>query len=147
LLAEIGEHQREGRRHAQALGDAQQREYGEVGRGRQQHGRNRQQREAQQDAPAAIDALTEERDAESGDRHAHGGGIDRKSHRGGRDAIGAGERGQDRLCGEQVDQREERGQADDERAQQRTGGMVVHVHRCIDRVRHVGHDGLPVRKE
>ena len=44
LLAEIGQRQREGRRHAQALRDAQHREDGEVGRDREQRGRDREQR-------------------------------------------------------------------------------------------------------
>ena len=57
LLAQIGQRQREGGRHAQPLHDPQHSEGGQVRRDRQQRGRDREQRQADQDAQPAIDAL------------------------------------------------------------------------------------------
>ena len=60
------------------------------------------------------------RDDETCDRHADRAGIDRKAHGRRRHAIGAGQGRQNRLGREQVDDREEGGEADDDRAQQRS---------------------------
>ena len=71
LLAEIGQRQRERRGHAQPLRDAQDRERREIGRARQQRGRDREQDQAQENAEPAVDMRAEEADHEAGDRHAH----------------------------------------------------------------------------
>lgn len=117
VLAEVGERQREGRRHAEALDDAQQGEERQARHGGEQRGRQRQDREAEQDAAAPVDRATEQGDAEAAQRHADGGGVDREAHGGRRHAIGRGERRQDGLRREQIDDGEERGQPDRERAQ------------------------------
>ena len=62
LFGEVRERQREGRRHEKALGDAQRREGGEVGRHREQGGRDREQRQADQDAAPAVDLPAEKGD-------------------------------------------------------------------------------------
>ena len=129
LLAEIGQRQRERRRHAQALRDAQDREDGEVGRARQQRGRDREQDEAHENAEPPVDVRAEEADHEPGDRHAHGAGVDRKAHRRRGDVVMPGQRGQDRLRREQIDHGQERRQADDEGSQHHAGRMTVHFHR------------------
>ena len=52
LFAEIGQRQRKGRRHAQALQDAKDREGGEVRRARQQRGGDREQNETRRECRA-----------------------------------------------------------------------------------------------
>ena len=101
--------------------DAQEREDGEIGRDREQRGRDREQGQAEEDAEPAVDMRAEKADHESGDRHAHGAGIDGKAHRGGRHAVVLRQRRQDRLRREQVDHGEKGRQADDQRAQRRAG--------------------------
>src|SRR5215471_19297978 len=71
LLAQIGEGERKGGRHAKALRDTQDRERGQVGRDRKQRGRDRQQSEADQDAESAVDVLAEHGNDQPRDRHAH----------------------------------------------------------------------------
>ena len=73
----------------------------------------------------AIDAPAEVRDRQARDRHAHRARVHRESHRGRRHVVGAGERRQDRLRREEIDHREKRGDADDERTQQRAGRVAV----------------------
>ena len=141
LLAQIGEHEGEGGRHAQSLRDPQRREDGQVGRDRQQRRRDRQQCQAHQDAQAAIDALRKQGNRETGHRHTHCAGIDREAHGRRRHIVGAGERRQDRLRREQVDHREKGRQSDHDRAQQHSGGVAVHVHR-----RRI-HDGCSLRHD
>ena len=58
---------------------------------------------------------------EPGGRHAEGGGVDRKAHRGWGDLIMARQRRQDRLRRKQVDDGQECDQADDDRAQEHAG--------------------------
>jgi len=89
ILAQIGEHQGEGRRHAESLRDAQERKSDEVRRDGEQGGRDRQQRKADQDAQSAVDAVAEEGNRHAGNRHAQGAGIDRKTHGGRSDAVSA----------------------------------------------------------
>ena len=129
LLAQIGQHEREGGRHAQPLRDPQHREGGQVGRDRQQRGGDRQQRQADQDAQPAIDPLGEQGDCEPGHRHAHRAGIDREAHGRRRHVVGPRQRRKDRLRREQVDDREKGRQSDHDRAQQHSGGVAMHFHR------------------
>ena len=117
MLAEIGERQRESGRHAKSLHDAQQGEDRQGRHGGQKQRRQRQQREAGQDAKPPIDRAAEQSDCKATDRHADGAGIDGESHGGGRYAIGSGERRQDGLRREQIDDSQKGGQADRERAQ------------------------------
>ena len=70
MLAEIGKGEGEGRRHAEALQDAQDRKGGEARRVGEQRRRDRQQHEADQDAAPAVDAAGEIADCEAGDEHA-----------------------------------------------------------------------------
>jgi hypothetical protein len=55
VLGEVGQHQRECRRHAQPLHDPQRGEDRKVRRERQQRGRHRQQRQRDEDAAPAVD--------------------------------------------------------------------------------------------
>ena len=91
LLAEIGQRQRERRCHAQALRDAKNREYSEVGRNRQQGRGNSEQGETQENAEPPIDVLTEKPDDKPGHRHSHGAGVDREAHRRGRHVVMPGQ--------------------------------------------------------
>ena len=75
------------------------------------------QRKADPDAVAAIDPATEEGDADAGDGHAECAGIDREAHRGTADPEFLDQRRQDRLGGEQIDQRQERDQRDEAKRQ------------------------------
>jgi len=87
LLAEIGECQRKGGSHAEALADAKDREDGQVWRACQQRRRHRKQNQAHEDAEFAIDMRAEEADHEAGNRHAHGAGVHCEAHCGGADAV------------------------------------------------------------
>ena len=69
----------------------------------------------------------EQRDGQPRDRHADRAGVHRKAHRGRRHLIGARERRQDRLGGEQIDHGEKRRQADDERPAQAPSIDAVRV--------------------
>ncbi len=129
MLAEIGQRQRKGRRHAQPLQDAQDGEHREIGRVREQRGRDRKQNKAQQNAEPAVDMRAEEADHEAGNRHAHGRGIDRKTHRGRRHVVMPRQGGKDRLRREQIDHGEKRRQADDQGSQHHARRVAVHVHR------------------
>ena len=106
-------------------GDAEQREYRKIWRAREQRGRDRQDRQADQDAEPAIDFPAEDRDTEPGDRHAERAGIDRGAHRRRADAVGPRQGRQDRLGGEQIDHRQERGQRDDEEARERVKDQLL----------------------
>jgi hypothetical protein len=117
LLAEIGQRQRKGRGHAEALRNTQDREHTEIGGARQQRGGNREQNQAQENAEPAVDVRAQEADHEPRDRHAHGAGVDRKAHGGGGYVVMPGQRGKDRLRGEQIDHRQERREADDKGSQ------------------------------
>ena len=64
-----------------------------------------QDREAQQNAKPAIDAMAEQRHAQACNRHPERAGIDREPHGSWSDAVGPRQRWQDRLCREQVDKR------------------------------------------
>ena len=121
LLAEIGQRQRKRRGHAEALRDAQDREHGEIGGARQQRGGDREQDQADENAEPAVDMRAQEADHEPRDRHAHGARIDRKAHRGGGHVVMPGQRGKDRLRGEQIDHGQERREADDEGPQHHAG--------------------------
>ena len=123
VLAEIGQGQRERRRHEHALRDPQRGEGGEVGGGREQHGRDRQQRQADDDAAAPVDPAAEEGHQQPGHGHADRAGVDGEAHGGRHDAVGAGQRRQDRLGREQVDHRQEGDQADHQVAPQGAGGV------------------------
>ena len=124
MLAKISEREREGRRHAQSLRYAQQRERGEVRRMREQRGRDGEHDEADQDAFPAIDLATEIADGQARKGHAQRAGIDGKAHLRRRHAVMLGERGKDGLRGEQIDDGEEGGQRDDEEAESGAGGMM-----------------------
>ncbi|MHC2369396.1 hypothetical protein ACVIQT_004044 [Bradyrhizobium diazoefficiens] len=140
MLAEIGEGEREGRCHAQALRDPQSGEDAKIWRDRQQARRHRQQREAEQDAGPPVDMRAEEADDEASNRHAEGAGVDGKAHRRRRDAVMARQRGQDRLRREEIDDGQEGGEADDERTKRKARGMRVHRHRGrFDRRGKIGH--------
>ena len=117
VLAEIGKRQREGGRHAKALQDAQQGEQRQVRHGRQQRRRDRQQRQAEQDAAPAIEPAAEQGNGQAADRHADGAGVDGEAHGRRRHPVGGGERRQDGLRREQIDDGEKGGDADRERAQ------------------------------
>ena len=147
FLAEVGQRQREGRGHEDALHDAQQREGAEPGRHRQQRRRYRQQREADKDPQPAVDLAGEQRDGEAGHRHPHGAGVDRKTHRGRAHLIVAHQRGQDGLGGEQVDHRQEGREPDHQLAQQGAACATARVYRrhqrgCVGG-RCVGHGVCP----
>ena len=68
----------------------------------------------QQNAEPAVDMRAQEADNEAGDRHAERAGVDRKTHLGGRYVVMPGQRGKDRLGGEQIDHGQEGREADDE---------------------------------
>ncbi len=124
-LAHMGERQAEGGRHAEALDHAQRRKHREIGRERQQRRRDREQSKAYENAAAAVDVAAEQRDAEAGGGHAEGAGIDGEPHRGRRHLVVGGERGEQRLGGEEVDDGEERRQADHGIAADRARGRMV----------------------
>ena len=63
------------------------------------------------------------RDRQAADRHADGAGIDGKTHGRRRHAIGRGERRQDGLRREQIDDGQKGGEADRERAQDTRHGL------------------------
>ena len=107
LFTEIGQCQCKCRCHAQSLRDAKDREHGEIGRDRQQGRRNGEQGEAQQNAEPAIDVLAQESNDKSGNRHSHGAGIDRETHRRGCHVVMLCQRGEDRLRCKQIDHGEE----------------------------------------
>ena len=117
-FGQIRQREREGRRHAQPLRDAQEGKRHQIGGYREQQRRDREQGQTGQDAAPTIDAMAEECDGQAGDRHAEGACVDRETDGGGSDLIRLGERRQDGLRREQVDDREKCGQPDDERAQQ-----------------------------
>lgn len=112
--------QREGGCHAEALRDPQAGEDGKIGRSRQQARRNREQGQAEQDAGPPVDVRAEKADDEACDSHAERAGVDGQAHRGRRDAVAARQRGQDRLCREEIDDRQEGSEADHERAKRKT---------------------------
>ena len=146
MFAEIGERQREGGRHAQALDDAQRREHGEVGRAREQRGRNRENDETDQNAEPLVDLFAEDRDDEPGDRHSERAGIDCRTHRGRADPVGARQRRQDGLGREQVDDGEKRGERNDQKPRHNSGGVLLRLHqwqRCD--VRHRRHGVCSLR--
>jgi hypothetical protein len=91
LLSEIGQRQRENRRHAQTLRDAEDREQGEIGRDGEQGGWNGKENETQENAEPTIDMRAQKSDHEASDRHAHGAGVDRKTHRGRGHVVVAGQ--------------------------------------------------------
>ena len=74
-----------------------------------------------ENAEPAVDMRAQETDHEPRDRHAHGARIDRKAHRGGGYVVMPGQRGEDRLRGEQIDHGQERREADDEGPQHHAG--------------------------
>jgi hypothetical protein len=80
LLAEIGQCQRKGGSHAQSLHDAKDGENREIGRDRKQDRWNREDRETEQNAAAAVDVLAEKAHDEPGNRHPHRAGIDGEAH-------------------------------------------------------------------
>ena len=88
FLAEISQRERKGGRHAKALHDPQHSECGQIRRNREQRGRDREDRQTDQNAKPAVDALAEQGDDQSGNCHAHGARIDGKAHGRRRDAIG-----------------------------------------------------------
>ena len=117
MLAEIGKREGEGGGHAQPLRHAEQSEGGEVWRMRKQSGRDREHEQAEQDAHAPVDRAAEIADREPRNRHAHGAGVDGKAHGRRRDAVMLGQRGENGLGGEQVDHGQERGERDDDEAE------------------------------
>jgi len=75
LFAEIGERQRKGRRHAQALGDSQQGEDRKIGCRGQQAGRDRKHSETDENAKPPVDMRAEKANDEPGYRHAQRAGT------------------------------------------------------------------------
>ena len=131
LFAEIGQRQRKRRCHAEALRNAQHGEDGQIRRARQQRRGDREQDQAQENAEPPVDMRAEEADDEAGNRHAERAGVDRKAHRRGRYVVMPGQRGQDRLGREQVDDGQEGREADDERAQHHARRVTMHFHRSF----------------
>ena len=129
MLAEVCEGQRESRGHAQPLPDAQRRKGGEVRRDREERRRQRQHGEGDEDAAPSVDGAAEVGHSEPRDRHAHRCGVDGETHGSRGHPIGFRQRRQDRLGAEQVDDGEERNEADEQRACKRAGAVLVHVHR------------------
>ena len=117
VLAKVGERERKGRRHAKPLDDAQGGEDRQRRHAGQQQGRQGEDRQAEEDAAAAIERAAEQADRKPADRHADRAGVDGKAHGSGRAAIGSSERRQDGLRREQIDDGQKGGQADRERAQ------------------------------
>ncbi len=147
MLAEIGKREGEGSRHAQPLRHAKQGEGGEVRRMSEQSGGNCEHEEAEQDALSPVDLAAEITDGEPRHRHAHGAGIDGKSHRGGADAVMLGERGENGLGGEQVDDGQEGSERDDDEAEDCAAGMRLRLDlRSCDGGGKLVHGGAP-RKE
>ncbi len=128
LFAEIGQRQRKGRRHAQALDNTKHREHGQVRRDGQQGGWNSEKGKAEENAEPAIDVLAQEPHDESGYRHSHRAGIDSKSHRGRGHIVMPGQRRQNGLRCKQVDDGQKGHQADDQGSQHHTRRMAVHLH-------------------
>ena len=129
MLAEVCEGQRESRGHAQPLPDPQRRKGGEVRRDREERRRQRQHGEGDEDAAPSVDGAAEVGHSEPRDRHAHRCGVDGETHGSRGHPIGFRQRRQDRLGAEQVDDGEERNEADEQRACKRAGAVLVHVHR------------------
>ncbi len=129
MLAEIGERQREGGRHAEPLDDAQRGENGEVGRNGEQSGRKCENDEADQDAEPLVDPPAEDRDDQAGDRHSERAGVDRGTHGGRADPVGARQRRQDGLGREQIDDGEKRGERDHQKAGDDPGGVLLRLDR------------------
>ena len=91
---------------------------------REQRGRNGEHDEADQDASPAIDLATEIADGQARKGHTQRAGIDGKAHLRRRHAVMLGERGQDGLRGEQIDDGEKGGQGNDEEAESGAGGKM-----------------------
>jgi hypothetical protein len=79
MLAEISQREGEGGGHAQPLGHAQKGKDREAGQRRKQGGRDGEQDEADEDAFSPVDLAAEIAD-QPGHRHAHGAGVDGKTH-------------------------------------------------------------------
>ena len=122
LLCEVRERERECGRHKQALQHAQSRKAAESWRVREEDSRNCERREGEHHALAALDVAAVEGDTEAADRHPQRRRVNRKPHRRRAYAVRRGERGQDRLRREEIDQREERRRGD-----QRCAGGDAHV--------------------
>ena len=142
-LAEIGQGQRERRRHEHALRHPQGGEGGEVRRGREQRGRDGEQRQADDDAGAAVDPPAEVGDHQPRHRHADRAGVDGEAHRGRHDPVGARQRRQDGLGREQVDHGQEGDQADHQVAAEGAGGVRGGEMRRGMGVAHRGHGPAP----
>src|SRR5262249_6209175 len=108
------------------------------------HGRwDRKQDQSGQDANATIDVRAEVGDAEAGDGHSHGAGIDGESHCSRGDTVVTRERGKDGLRGEKVYDSEERRKRDDEKAEKRTEAPM-RLRYCIKGARCLGHGSTSI---
>jgi len=91
-------------------------------------------------ASPPVDGVAGQGDGEAAHRHADRAGIDGEAHRRRRDPVGGGQRRQDRLRREEIDDGQEGGEADDERTKRKARGMRVPRHRGrFDRRGKVGH--------
>ena len=85
-----------------------------------------EQRKAHQDAQPAIDVRPNKATASPATAMPIVLALTAKPMAAGRHLVGAGERGQDRLRREQIDDRQKRRQPDHEGAQQHPGGVAMH---------------------
>ena len=130
-FAEIPERQRESRSHEQSLHDAQGGEDFEIGREGEQRRRRGKQRENADHARAAVDAAGEKGDGQTRHSHAERRRIDREARpRGGRPVMNR-QRWQDRLGGEEIDQRQKRENGDHQGAERRAPGHHGRVERGL----------------
>ena len=89
-----------------------------------------------------VDVRAEASDHQSCDCHADRAGIDRKTHRSGRYIVVLSQGWQDRLSCKEVDNCQERSEADHQRSKRHAGGMAVAMHDFHRRFRrHIGHHG------
>ncbi len=135
VLAEISEGEGEGGGHAQALHHPKRGEHRKIWRKGEERGRDREQHQADEDAEPPVDGARVVADREAGDEHAEGGGIGGKAHLARGDAVMGGQRRQNGLGGEQVDEAQERRERNDDRAQEgsrRAGRGVGGLKRAAD---------------
>ena len=125
MLAEIGKGEGEGRGHAQALQDTQNRKCGEVWCVSEQRRRDREQHEADENAAPPVDAAREIADGEAGHEHAERARIGGETHLPRRHAVMLGQHGQDGLRGEEIDEAQERRERDDDGAEEHTGRVTM----------------------
>src|SRR3984957_8705825 len=122
MIAHISERERESRRHAQPLNDPERGEYRQGRQQAKQQCRDGKQTETDENPKAAIDTRAKQRYTEASGRHTDGTGIYGKTHRRRTDAVGRGQKRQQRLGGEQIHEGEKRRRGDHGETDRSGGG-------------------------